>query len=246
MSPSAEIERDATAPTSDSVEIQRRLAKHADRYNHWIFSQIEPFLGHRILDIGCSIGNITRYYVDRECVIGLDIVPESLAIACRRFEGKRFEAYVMSVASPDVAGFRDRGLDTAVCLNVLEHVEDDVSALRQVCAALAPGATICLLTPVNRWLYGPMDAVDHHFRRYTRTELNAKLAAVGLTIVHQRYFNLLGIVAWWLQNRVIRGPMAAPSQYGLFDALVPVLSRVEAAIPPPTGLSLVTICRTPA
>jgi hypothetical protein len=111
--------------------------------------------------------------------------------------------------------------------------------------ALVSGGRICLLTPVNKWLYGPMDAIDHHYRRYTREELNAKVAEAGLTVEHQNYFNLLGIAAWWVQNRIIRKSMAAPAQYSLFDVLVPVLSRIERVIPPPTGLSLVTICRTP-
>lgn len=242
----ADIKSGGRVPETDSVEIQRRLGKHAGNYNRWIFDQISPFLGRRILDVGCSIGNITQYYADRELVVGLDVVPESVKIACDRFAGLSFEGHHMSVESPSLTTFRDRGLDSAVCLNVLEHVEDDVQALRNMRDALLPGSTICLLTPMNRWLYGPMDAVDRHYRRYTRTELNVKLGAAHLTLVHQRYFNLLGIAAWWIQNRVIRGEMATPSQYGLFDTLVPVLSRIEAILSPPSGLSMVTVCRTPA
>jgi hypothetical protein len=110
---------------------------------------------------------------------------------------------------------------------------------------LVPGGRICLLVPVNKWLFGPMDAVDHHYRRYTREELNAKLAEAGLEIEHQNYFNILGIVAWFFTNRVLRRSMAAPVQYSIYDRLVPVLRGIEQAFPPPAGLSLVTICRTP-
>jgi 2-polyprenyl-3-methyl-5-hydroxy-6-metoxy-1,4-benzoquinol methylase len=234
----------ATAPTT--VEIQSRLAAHADNYCRWIYQQIAPYVGQRILDVGCAIGNITQYYVDRELVVGLDVVPEGLVVARERFAGKNFEAHQLDVSSPDLLRFRDRGLDTAVCLNVLEHVEDDVNALRNMRDTLEAGAHICLLVPVNKWLYGPMDAIDHHYRRYTRTEMNAKLAEAELTVVHQNYFNMLGILAWWVQNQVIRKSMAAPAQYSLFDTLVPLLSRIERMVPPPAGLSLVTICRTPS
>jgi SAM-dependent methyltransferase len=227
------------------MEIQSRLGAHADNYNRWIYAQIAPYLGKRILDVGCSIGNITQYYVDRELVVGVDVIDEQLTYARQRFAGMPYEAHHIDVSSPALLQFRDRQLDTAVCLNVLEHVEDDVHALRNMRDTLVPGGRICLLTPVNKWLYGPMDAIDHHYRRYTRDELNAKLAEAGLAVDHQNYFNLLGIAAWWVQNRIIRRSMAAPSQYSLFDLLVPILSRVEAVIPPPTGLSLVTICRTP-
>jgi SAM-dependent methyltransferase len=226
------------------LEIQSRLA-NADNYNRWIYEQIAPYLGVRILDVGCAIGNITQFYADRELVVGLDVVPEELAVARERFADKNFEAHHLDVSSDLLRQFRDRNLDTAVCLNVLEHVEDDVHALRNMRDTLVPGARICLLVPVNRWLFGPMDEVDHHFRRYTKAELNAKLAEADVVVEHQRYFNLLGIPAWFFSNRVLRQSMAAPAQYAFYDRLVPVLRFLERIVPPPAGLSLVTICRTP-
>ncbi|HLJ69581.1 MAG TPA: methyltransferase domain-containing protein [Chloroflexota bacterium] len=230
------------APTT--LQIQSRLAG-AENYNRWIYSQIAPYIGQRILDVGCAIGNITQFYVDREKIIGLDVVQEELEVASQRFAGKNFEAHRVDVSSPLLLQFKDERLDTAVCLNVLEHVENDVHALVNMRDVLMPGGHICLLVPVNPWLFGPMDAIDHHFRRYTRRELNAKLAEARLEVVHQRYFNLLGIPAWLFTNRVLRRSMAAPVQYSLYDSIVPVLSAIERALPPPAGLSLVTVCRTP-
>jgi SAM-dependent methyltransferase len=232
-------------PAPIELQIQQRLAGAAN-YNRWIYEQIAPYIGDRILDVGCAIGNITQFYADRELVVGVDVVSEELDVARLRFADKRFEAHTVDVSSPALLQFRDRNLDTAVCLNVLEHIDDDVHALRNMAAALAPDSRICLLVPVNKWLFGPMDAIDHHYRRYTRREVNAKLHAAGLRVEHQNYFNLLGIPAWFFTNRVLRRSMAAPVQYSIYDSLVPVLSAIERLIPPPTGLSLVTICRTSA
>lgn len=238
---------EATVPVNVPIElqIQTRLAS-ADNYNHWIYSQIAPYLGRRILDVGCAIGNITQFYADRELVVGVDVVAEELAVARERFHGKNFQAHQMDVSSESLREFRTLQLDTAVCLNVLEHVEDDVHALRNMRDVLAPGSNICLLVPVNKWLYGPMDAVDHHYRRYTRAEMNAKVHDAGLEVVEQHYFNMLGIAAWFVQNHLIRKPMAAPVQYSFYDRLVPVLSLIERTVHPPAGLSLVTIARTPS
>lgn len=238
-------EASLSASSSIELQIQSRLA-NATNYNQWIYAQIAPYLGHRILDVGCAIGNITQYYVDRELVVGLDVVPEELAVASERFVNEPFEAHHVDVSSEALLQFRDRQLDTAVCLNVLEHVEDDVHALRNIRDTVMPGSRICLLVPVNKWLYGPMDAVDHHYRRYTREELNAKLAVADLAVEHQNYFNVLGIAAWFFTNRILGRSMAAPVQYSVYDSLVPVLRAVERVAPPPTGLSLVTVCRTPA
>lgn len=239
----AEASVAATGPIE--LQIQSRLAS-ADNYNRWIYSQVAPYLGQRILDVGCAIGNITQFYSDRELVVGVDVVPEELSVARERFANKNFEAYHMDVASPQLLTFRERNLDTAVCLNVLEHVQDDVHALKNMRDTLVPGGTICLLVPCNKWLFGPMDAIDHHYRRYRKAEMNAKLEEAGLTLIHQNYFNLLGIAAWFLQNRVLRRSMAAPAQYSLYDALVPALRLIEKALPVPSGLSLVTIARTPS
>jgi SAM-dependent methyltransferase len=230
---------------SVELQIQSTLAKHAANYNRWIYNQIAPFVGNRILDVGCAIGNITQFYADRELVVGVDVVPEELAVARERFADKNFDAFHMDVSSPALLQFRDRQLDTAVCLNVLEHVEDDIDALRKMRDTLQPGSHICLLVPCNKWLYGPMDEIDHHFRRYTRRELNAKLAEANLTVVRQNYFNFLGIAAWFVTNRIFRRSLAAPAQYSLYDSLVPLLSAVERVLPPPNGLSIVTICKTP-
>ncbi|MGI8825551.1 MAG: class I SAM-dependent methyltransferase [Chloroflexota bacterium] len=232
----------ATSPVS--LEIQSRLA-NAENYNRWIFSQIAPYVGRRILDVGCAIGNITQFYVDREIVVGLDVMEEELAVARRRFAGKNFEAHLMDVSSDALGQFRDRSLDTVVCLNVLEHVEDDVHALRNMARTVLPGGRLCLLVPVNKWLFGPMDSVDHHYRRYTRREMNAKLAEAGLEVEHQNYFNMLGIAAWFFNNRILKKSLATPVEYSLYDTLVPVLQAIERAMPPPAGLSLVSICRAP-
>ena len=233
-----------TAPLPIELQIQSLLAS-AENYNRWIYSQIAPYLGNRILDVGCAIGNITQFYADRELIIGVDVIPEELEVARERFAGKNYEAYHLDVSSPSLLQFRDRKLDTAVCLNVLEHVEDDVHAMRNLRDTLAPGARLCVLVPVNKWLYGPMDAIDHHYRRYTKAEMNAKITDAGLILEHQNYFNMLGIAAWFFTNRVMRRSMAAPAQYSIYDRLVPVLSRIERAVSVPAGLSLVSICRTP-
>ncbi len=111
---------------------------------------------------------------------------------------------------------------------------------------LRPEPIFACSCPCNKWLFGPMDAIDHHYRRYTREEMNAKVADAGLTVVHQNYFNMLGIAAWFLQNRILKRSMAAPAQYSVYDSLVPVLRAVENLVSVPAGLSLVTICRTPS
>src|SRR5262249_7085059 len=157
--PAAAAGRGAIAPDDPRVEIQRRLGL-AGRYNRWIYDQIAPYLGRRILDVGCALGNITQLFHDRERVIGLHLAPQVRPLFEQRFRHlPHFSFRLADFARLDPAALRPERLDTVVCLNVLEHIRDDVGALRTMRALLVPGGRLVLLVPAYRALYGTMDAV---------------------------------------------------------------------------------------
>src|SRR4051794_24817131 len=64
-----------------SLEIQARLEENAPNYTRWIVNQARPHVGRRLLDVGCSTGNVTRNFVDRELVVGIDPNPYALELA---------------------------------------------------------------------------------------------------------------------------------------------------------------------
>src|SRR5439155_1584785 len=123
--------------------------------------------------------------------------------------GPELTAKVGQVRLLDLARLGEDGLaahrfDTVVCANVLEHVADDAASLRAMRALLAPGGRVVLIVPALHALYGTIDAAIGHHRRYTREEIDAKLHAAGLEVEHVSYFNLLGMVGWWLNARVLK------------------------------------------
>ncbi|HTD26018.1 MAG TPA: methyltransferase domain-containing protein, partial [Candidatus Elarobacter sp.] len=134
--------------------------------------------------------------------------------------------------------------DTVVCANVLEHVADDAASLRAMRALLAPGGRVVLIVPALHALYGTIDAAIGHHRRYTREEIDAKLHAAGLEVEHVSYFNLLGMVGWWLNARVLKRRSVPGLQARLNDRLVPLL-RLERRLKPPIGMSLLAVGRAP-
>ncbi|MGH2518950.1 MAG: class I SAM-dependent methyltransferase, partial [Chloroflexota bacterium] len=133
------------------------------------------------------------------------------------------------------------GFDSITCLNVLEHVQDDAAALRQMHHVLAPGGRLFLLVPANPWLYGSMDAADQHCRRYTRRGLAQAVAGAGFTVRSVRFMNALGVAGWFVNGRILRRALIPSAQAGLFDRCVPFIERLEAAHPPPVGQSLVLV-----
>ena len=166
---------------SHSLATQALLSE-AKNYNRWIFQLIQPFLGQCILDIGCSIGNITEYCLDRQCVVGLDCDREAIEQIRTRFVNyPNFSAYDTDFPKSDLSFLRTSAFDTIICLNVLEHIADDVHALETMRTLLIEGGRLILLVPALRWLYGSMDAADGN-SAVTRTRSCEKLQPISRCI----------------------------------------------------------------
>lgn len=229
----------------NSYEIQRRLSK-VTRYNHWLYDSFKDYLGSRILDAGCGYGNITQFLLDEaEIVVGLDRSPAFYEAVTRRFAGRsNFRPVLGDMSDRNlVASLKPYGIDTVVCVNVLEHIGDDEGVLDAVREVLVSGGRLVLLVPAFRFLFGSMDQADGHFRRYCRGELVAKLGRCGFHVVMARYMNLLGIVGWFLNGKILRRTFIPESHYAAYDRLVPVLRAVESRVPVPLGLSLLCVAQ---
>ncbi|MBI4518023.1 MAG: methyltransferase domain-containing protein [Deltaproteobacteria bacterium] len=231
----------------NSLAIQRRLQK-AEHYNRWIYEAIRADLGRRILDVGCAVGNVTRRLLesDPELVIGLDADPAALAELERSCGGNRvLRTHCLDVTSAELTALTAERLDTITCLNFLEHIEDDRGLLRSFWQLLEPGGRLILLVPAFPWLYGSMDAADHHLRRYRRHELELAITAAGFSLRRTAYMNMLGVAGWYLNGVVLRRRLLPARQLGLFDRLVPLLRKLEGAIGPPFGQSIIAVAERP-
>jgi SAM-dependent methyltransferase len=212
-------------------------------YFAWQSRLVLPYLGRRVVEIGCGIGNFTGLLLDRDLVVAVDVEP-----ACVQRLGERYSERpnLHTFVTRDIAGLARFTPDSVVCLNVLEHIEDDRAALRQMASILSPGGVIVLLLPAFPALYGPIDRHLGHYRRYTRSSLETLAATTGLRLRHARYMNTLGFFGWWVNARLLRREAQSEAQIALFDRLaVPLMSRVEALWPPPFGQSLLTVLERP-
>ena len=140
---------------------------------------------------------------------------------------------------------KSQRFDTILCINVLEHVRDDEAAVAAMVDVVEPGGTVALLVPAHPALYGQYDAMEGHFRRYSRAGLSGLLARSGLEVVRLHRFNMAGAAGWWLQYRLLRQRIHGQGHFKVLQAALPVLRAVEARLKPPFGLSLVAIARKP-
>lgn len=205
-----------------------------------MFERVRPWVGDRVLEIGSGIGNLSQFLVDRPTVVLSDTAPEYLERLRARFAHKP-NVEVMRLYLPTPEGpVAARRFDTIVCLNVLEHVADDMSSLTAMRALLDRGGRLVLLVPALRALYGSLDQALGHVRRYSKRELRDKLARTGFTLRHLEYFNLAGIPGWWVSGKLLRRTIIPAGPMRLFDVLVP-LFRLERLLPWRLGQSLIAV-----
>ena len=238
------MSRPAEAADRVGAATLERMAA-APRYNRWMFDRLRPWVGRRVLEIGAGIGNMSAFFADRERVVLTDTEPYYLGRLRERFADRR-QVLVTELRLPDVSpGLKTERLDTVVCLNVLEHIEDDRGSLEAMHRLLQPGGRLVLLVPSLRALYGTLDQALGHFRRYVPAELSEKLRTAGFRLRHLEYFNLAGVPGWWVAGRVLRRRLIPTGALRWYEALVP-LFRLERLLPWRIGQSLIAIGEVPA
>ena len=145
----------------------------APRFNRWMADTIRPYVGQRVLEIGSGIGNLSRALVPgRKRYVATDINPEHLARLAARFPHRvNLEAHYCDLTrSSDFTPFAG-AMDTVICLNVLEHVENDPVGLANIYSALDHGGRAIVLVPEGQSVFGTIDVALGHFRRYSEEEL---------------------------------------------------------------------------
>jgi SAM-dependent methyltransferase len=223
------------------TETLNQLA-NLDQYNFWLYEQIAAGVGRRIIEVGAGTGNITQFL----CVAGREVLATDVVPSYRReletiFVGKpNVRVGQFDLNRPAPADYVTEGFDTVVCLNVLEHIEDDLFALEQMNSVLVPGGKLALLVPSHQFLYGEFDRAVGHFRRYSKRELKEKLQRTGFHLQELKFFSLLAALPWFVNGRLLKRDYLPPNQADLANRLVPLL-RLEKLIGPPCGLSLVAI-----
>jgi SAM-dependent methyltransferase len=236
------------AAASYTIEDQRRMARAAN-YFAWQARLVRRELGHRVVEVGCGIGNFTNHILDRELVIGLDVEPSCVELLRDRYPHDSYSnvhCLTRDVGRDplhDLARFRP---DSCLFINVLEHIEDDFKAIRDAATILTPGGTVILFVPAFQTLFGSIDRNLGHYRRYDRRMIRGLASAAGLKVEKQAYFNLIGFFGWWANSHVFKREAQSGGQIDVFDRyLVPVMERAEALLSPPFGQSIFAVLRKP-
>ncbi len=227
---------------TEALQHSLDLLKDTYNYNHWIFSLLRTFLGKDVVEVGSGTGNITRFLLSCERVTCLE--PEPSRAQQLQELGKKHLNLRIIESSLEAFG-RDNlstdGVDTVVCLNVLEHIDDDESAVGKMLGLLRPGGSLLLYVPACPWSFGAMDKAMGHHRRYTRSAIKALARTANARVVVSRYVNFPGLIGWWWAGVVLREGRIDLKKARLMDRFVPYVSALERLIRPPVGQSLFAV-----
>jgi SAM-dependent methyltransferase len=223
----------------------QQMAK-AVNYRRWQFQMVAPYLKGKVLEIGGGIGNFTPDLSRvAESVVSLepnDFCHRQLIEKTRSLPNVTVLQVTAEALDQQIGA--DYQVDTAVCMNVLEHLKDDELAVNTFTKHLKIGGVLVLLIPAGPWLFGEIDRRLGHYRRYSKLTARELMRRTNLTVVKLRYFNFIGLWGWWWNARFAKATTQSDAQIRVFDNwIVPWQSRVEAVIAPPVGQSLLVVAR---
>jgi SAM-dependent methyltransferase len=215
----------------------------ADGYTRWVLDEIVPFLGRRILEVGCGTGTYTvPLGRTGHSITGVDI-DRAYAEETARLAAGLANVTVRQGDATDPGCDLGAAFDTVMLIDVLEHIEDDVALLTRLRSRLEADGRIVLKVPAIKALYSPMDKAIGHWRRYDRAGLQGALTGAGFTVERIWSFNAFAVPGWWLNGRVLGRETPTGDQVALFNRLIPVLRPLDRLLRHVGGLSFFAVGR---
>jgi hypothetical protein len=216
----------------------------ARNHRKWFAAFATPYLGDHPIEVGAGLGEYAEEwvpYAERMTVAEAD--SRRLVGLKERFANNpKVDVREILLPSSETASY-----SAAIAYNVLEHIDDDIGALRSMAGLVRPGGAIVIVVPAFQFAMGPVDVLTGHVRRYTRRTLAGAMTGAGLTVEKIQYANTLGLVGYYITTTLLRMTPGAGPMVWFYDRFVaPVTRLAERLVSPPFGQSVVAVGRVPS
>lgn len=211
----------------------------AVNYRDWQADLALPYLGESPLEIGSGNGDFSAAVAEKGVhITASEADPTRLQALHRRFAGEALvDVRELIIPITEVAEHT-----AVVAFNVLEHIPDDVSALRAFTALLRPGGLVVLFVPAFEVAMSRFDRSIGHQRRYTRASLQRAMAATDLQVRTIHYVNAIGLPMWIVGMRALQMTPTSGRVLTVWDRyVVPAMRRLEEVRRPPFGQSIFAV-----
>jgi SAM-dependent methyltransferase len=234
------------AMTRNAAELQG----NSDRYFQWNLGLFSLENNRNILDLGCGPGlylnSIMKFHPLK--YIATDYSPHYVNKVKSLVENiPGCEIYQLDLLQENqLQTLYSYTFNYILCFDVLEHINEDETAIRNIKTLLqnTGSGALCIKVPAIQTIYGANDKSIGHYRRYSLQSLKSKLLNSSYQIERIGYQNLIGILPWFIIGKVLKRSLSVSENEGkTFDRMVPMIKSIEKFIPPPIGLSLFCKCR---
>ncbi|MGH9559795.1 MAG: glycosyltransferase [Bryobacteraceae bacterium] len=214
------------------------------QYLSWLTRVLRPNLGDSVIEIGAGLGNLTGRLMSRKL---LYVAAESEPLYLHALRNRFLRTPNVSVTQFDPRNADDyepwpEQFESALCVNVLESVEDPAGVLRYLRGCLRPEGSVIVLVPQGNGLYGSLDRALGHKHRFSEKELGAILESAGFRMQRAIQLNKIGAASWWLYGKLLRRKSIPKPALKLFDKTVWIWRRIDRFLPG-RGLSLIAVAR---
>ena len=136
----------------------------------------------KILDVGCGTGGNLEMLEKFGVAEGVDVSDEALEFC-------QSKGLTVHKGLAERLPFADESFDVVTALDVVEHLDDDVSGLKEMHRVLKTGGKTLIFVPAFMWLWGVQDDVSNHRIRYTKQQIVERLEKTGFEIERATYAN---------------------------------------------------------
>jgi 2-polyprenyl-3-methyl-5-hydroxy-6-metoxy-1,4-benzoquinol methylase len=211
-------------------------------YARWIVEELAPWLHGSVLEVGAGIGTMTPHIAAADGVTAVHALePDVGAHAALEVVCERLDNATATLGTLDqLAGQR---FDTIVYINCLEHIRDEQAELRRARDHLAGAdAHLVIFSPALEFLYGELDRVSGHWRRYSRSSLLAAISGAGYEVRKAKYVDLLSIAPYWLSSRALKRSSIGALSREVYDRYYVRAARtMHKAVSSPLGKSMLCV-----
>jgi SAM-dependent methyltransferase len=237
---------EVTQPPAGEGQLENHLGgDEARNYRKYEYDTVSPHVGVSMLEVGSGLGHFSEQFAGRlEYLVVSDNDAYCVEQLNKKYEGRE-DVEVLELALPADISI-SRKVDTVVMMNVLEHIKDDVQALKDLAAVVEPGGRIVIWVPGYMQLYGDFDRKVGHVQRYTPKTLGASVRGAGLEVEVLKPINFLGGIAWWVAVRRGGAGYPDPKLVKIYDrTVVPLTRLIEKVVRPPFGQTVLCVARVP-
>jgi SAM-dependent methyltransferase len=218
----------------------------AVNYHKWILDEFRAFLGEKLVEVGAGSGSFSKLILE-ERPESLTVVepskmfePLTATLSKMRYDTEiTYHNSLFETVRDEIALSEP---DSILYVNVLEHIEDDRKELAMVYDTLVKKGRCFVFVPALQSLYGDFDRKIGHFRRYRKADLEEKCRAVGFKVVKSKYFDMVGMLPWFVKYRLLGSDSLESGAVELYDKFaVPLVRFTERLLSPPVGKNILLI-----